>query len=175
MGSWGDDFDCDIEDDQDHLAEEAYDEMHVVEEEGGCDAGEGTGSGTDGEGLSPETQLRNRVLYDDREPDWAAIDNELRQVFAGDFDAWFAAQRPKLEEKRQALWNAINQVEGARTHAAVLGIAPDATDEAKARAYKKLALVLHPDRHVNAPDAAAKRIEAAWKLVTNANDAELER
>ena len=81
-----------------------------------------------------------------------------------------------LLKKRRTLWESLDQVEGARTHAAVLGIA-DVTDGAKKRAYKRLAMALHPDRHTNPPppEAVAKRIEAAWKLVTNANDAELGR
>ena len=63
------------------------------------------------------------------------------------------------------------QVESAKTHAEVLGIDPGAAEDAKARSFRQLGLLLHPDRNQGAPDRFAKRLDLAFKKANDAKDA----
>jgi DnaJ family protein C protein 7 len=52
----------------------------------------------------------------------------------------------------------------------ILDVAKDADEDAIKKAYKKKALMWHPDRHANASDADKRKAESMFKDVTEANE-----
>ena len=166
-------------------------EEYALEEE---ESEEARNDEMDVDGSEAEAALRSRVLYFTDPPDWADIEQEARQI--GCDDAWLQGLKQKYDQLHEALnqarfstalplplrchalssrphltLTALPQVEAADTHAAVLGVATDATDAERNRAFRRLALLLHPDKHPLAPDAFLGRIDLAFKKLNNAKDA----
>ena len=104
--------------------------------------------------------LRASAIYGEDAPDW------------GGTHAVLASERVALEAKRGDLRALLGRIEGATHHHEVLGIASGASDADKKSAYKRLALKLHPDKHVEAKGLPIfARIEAAFKRLVDAKDA----
>ena len=110
--------------------------------------------------------LRSELLYTDNESDWATAEQKALQL--GRDAAWFK----EVKRKRDELMKALGQVEGANSHAVVLGLEWDASNQQRASAARRLSKMLHPDKHPNAPEAFAKRLDLAFKRVIEARDAD---
>lgn len=65
--------------------------------------------------------------------------------------------------------NAVRSVQTAKDHYNVLGVARDSDEATVKKAYKKLALQLHPDRNcATGAEAAFKRVAGAYLTLSNA-------
>lgn len=74
----------------------------------------------------------------------------------------------KPRQPTEAMLVAVRSVQRAKDHYQVLGIARDADEAVVKKAYKKLALRLHPDRNCAAgAEAAFKRVSGAYLTLSN--------
>ena len=123
-----------------------------------------------------EQGLRAKVLYSDADPDWDALSAEFNTGTPG-FAGWFGQQMSSLTGARAKFIPALRQVERAGSYAAALGIDDNTGDlderaVAQRHAHRKIAVLLHPDKHGSAPSDFKARIEAAMKRLNDAKDAD---
>lgn len=65
---------------------------------------------------------------------------------------------------------AENKVNGEGNFYGILGVSPNADDEAIRKQYRKLALMLHPDKNKSiGAEAAFKHVSEAWSLLSDKN------
>ena len=77
---------------------------------------------------------------------------------------------PVLRPHTPEMAELVRKIKNAKTYYDVLGVPSDADEDAIKKAYKKLALKIHPDKNT-APgsDEAFKRVGAACAVLTDAN------